>query len=130
MIFVGIDWAEAHHEVCVLDEQGALLARRRILDSLEGIAQLHALIGECIGEEDEPGDVLVGIEKDRGLIVAALVAADYRVYAINPKAATESVITSPARSQTPATPRCWRTWFAPIAITTARWPATACSPRG
>ena len=27
MIFVGVDWAEAHHDVCVLDEAGAVLAR-------------------------------------------------------------------------------------------------------
>ena len=26
MIFVGIDWAEAHHDVCVLDACGVVLA--------------------------------------------------------------------------------------------------------
>lgn len=29
MIFVGVDWAEAHHDVCVLDQAGAVLGRRR-----------------------------------------------------------------------------------------------------
>ena len=25
MIFVGVDWAEAHHDICVLDEAGDVL---------------------------------------------------------------------------------------------------------
>jgi hypothetical protein len=37
VIFVGVDWAEAHHDVCVLDEAGAVLAKRRILEGLEGV---------------------------------------------------------------------------------------------
>jgi len=27
MIFVGVDWAEAHHDVCVLDSEGRVLVR-------------------------------------------------------------------------------------------------------
>lgn len=37
-IFVGIDWAEEHHDVCVLDGEGAVLASRRIQDGLGGVA--------------------------------------------------------------------------------------------
>jgi hypothetical protein len=33
---------------------------------------------------EEPDEVLVGIEKERGLIVVALLGANYRVYALNP----------------------------------------------
>jgi hypothetical protein len=25
MLFVGVDWAEAHHDLCLLDEQGKCL---------------------------------------------------------------------------------------------------------
>jgi len=46
-IFVGIDWAEEHHDVCVLDGEGAVLASRRIPDGLEGVALLHALLWSC-----------------------------------------------------------------------------------
>ena len=28
MIFVGVDWAEAHHDICVLDEVGEVLPRQ------------------------------------------------------------------------------------------------------
>lgn len=85
MIFVGIDWAEAHHDVCVLDGKGEVLAARRIPEGLEGVARLHALLAE---HAEEPGEVVVGIETDRGLLVGALVAAGYAVHAVNPLAAS------------------------------------------
>ena len=84
MIFVGVDWAEAHHDVCVLDSEGRVLGRRKVKDTLEGVRDLHALLATCT---DDEADIVVGIEKDRGLIVTALVAAGYEVYAINPMAA-------------------------------------------
>jgi transposase len=61
-----------------------VLGRRRVNDTLEGVRDLHALLAICA--DDEP-DIVVGIEKDRGLIVTALVASGYEVYAINPMAA-------------------------------------------
>ena len=84
MVFVGIDWAEAHHDVCVVDGAGTVLGRRRVADGVAGLAELHALIAEHI---EEPSEVSVGIEVDRGLLVGALVAAGYGVYAVNPLAA-------------------------------------------
>ena len=50
--------------------------------------RLHALIGQFADPDDEAGagQVLVGIETDRGPWVAALVAAGYRVFAVNPDA--------------------------------------------
>jgi len=98
MIYVGIDWAEAHHDVCVLDIEGEVLASTRIAEGLEGVARLHALIGE---HTEEPGEVIVGIETDRGLFVGALVAAGYVVHAINPLSASryrERHTTSRAKS--------------------------------
>ena len=85
MIFVGDDWAEARHDICVLDEHGQRLAKRRLPEGLAGIAQLHALLAE---HAVEPGEVVIGIETDRGLWVAALIEAGYGVYAINPLAAS------------------------------------------
>src|ERR1035437_281395 len=87
MLFVGVDWAEAHHDVCVVDIEGRVLGRRRISDSLAGVRELHALVAESSGDVEDVPDVIVGIEKDRGLLVTALVAADYQVFAINPMAA-------------------------------------------
>ncbi len=98
MIFVGVDWAEAHHDICVLDEAGEVLARKRIPDSLVGVRALHELLGE---HAEEPDEVIVGIEKDRGLIVTALLGAHYHVYAINPMSAAryrERHVTSGSKS--------------------------------
>ena len=98
MIFVGVDWAEAHHDICVLDEAGDVLARKRIPDTLAGVRALHELLGE---HAEEPEVVIVGIEKDRGLIVASMLGANYRVYAINPMSAAryrERHVTSGSKS--------------------------------
>lgn len=81
MIFVGIDWSEHHHDVCVVDEQGAQLAKVRVPEGMQGVVRLHETIAD---HAEEPDEVIVGIEIDRGLLVGALVAAGYRVFAINP----------------------------------------------
>ncbi len=83
MIFVGDDWAEEHHDVYLMDESGKRLASRRLPEGLTGISQLHELIA---GHADEPEQVVIGIETDRGLWVGALTAAGYQVYAVNPLA--------------------------------------------
>lgn len=98
MIFVGIDWAEAHHDVCVLGDDGSLLAKGRVPDGVEGVGRLHEMVAT---HAEEPADVVVGIEIDRGLLVGALVAAGYRIYAVNPMAASryrERHTTSRAKS--------------------------------
>jgi transposase len=82
MLFVGVDWGEAHHDLCLLDQDGNLLAARRIADGLAGVGELHALV--AVHAED-PGQVVVGIETDRGLLVGTLLAAGYQVYAVNPQ---------------------------------------------
>jgi hypothetical protein len=86
VLFVGNDWAEDHHDVEVQDGTGRRLGKARLPEGVAGVTQLHALIGQFADPDDEagPAQVLVGIETDRGPWVAALVAAGYRVFAINP----------------------------------------------
>lgn len=80
-VFVGHDWAEAHHDVFVEDEQGGRLERARLPEGVEGVARFHALVAPHV---DDPSEVTVATETDRGLFVGALVAAGYRVLAVNP----------------------------------------------
>lgn len=82
-IFVGDDWAEAHHDVHLMDEAGNRLTQRRLPEGLAGIRGFHELVA---GWADDPSEVVIGIETDRGLWVEALAAAGYQVYAINPLA--------------------------------------------
>ncbi len=91
MLFVGDDWAEDHHDIEVVDEQGRRLARRRLPEGLDGVTRLHALIAGVMPSEwadlpasDAAARVKIGIETDRGPWVASLVAAGYEVFAINP----------------------------------------------
>ena len=83
MIFVGDDWSEDHHDVCLMDQAGKRLASRRLPEGLTGIRQLHELIAE---HAEEPSQVVIGIETDRGLWAGALAAAGYQVFAVNPLA--------------------------------------------
>jgi len=84
VLFLGDDWAEAHHDIELQDGDGRVLVRRRLPEGVVGIAALHALVGDQLGENDDPDQVLVGIETDRGPWVQALIAAGYQVWAINP----------------------------------------------
>jgi len=90
MLFVGDDWAEAHHDIEIQDASGRVLVRRRLPEGPAGMVRLHELIADHAQHvSDQAGEVLaaqvlVGIETDRGPWVAALAAAGYRVYAINP----------------------------------------------
>jgi transposase len=83
-LFVGDDWAEDHHDVELMDAAGRVLARKRVPEGVAGMARLHELIGQHLGVDDEDAEVVVGIETDRGPWVAALVAAGYTVYGVNP----------------------------------------------
>jgi transposase len=83
-LFVGDDWAEDHHDVEVMNEQGKVLGKARLPEGVAGMARLHELVGRHLGEGGDDAEVAVGIETDRGPWVAALVAAGYTVYGVNP----------------------------------------------
>ena len=84
MLFVGDDWSEEHHDIGVQDGQGRRLGTAKLVEGVAGIARLHALIAEHLAADDGPDQVVIGIETDRGPWVQALIAAGYRVFAINP----------------------------------------------
>lgn len=87
MLFVGDDWAEDHHDVEVQDQDGKVLKRARLPEGMAGMARLHDLVGRFVAADAEPSEVGVCIETDRGPWVRALVAAGYRVFAVDPKQA-------------------------------------------
>jgi transposase len=84
VLFVGDDWSEEHHDVELQDETGRRLGKAKLEEGIAGIARLHAMIGEHLDTGAGAGQVMVGIETDRGPWVQALLAAGYRVHAINP----------------------------------------------
>jgi hypothetical protein len=83
-VFCGIDWAEDHHDIALVNRDGQLLARRRISDDAAGLA---ILLGLLAGHGDSAEDPIpVAIETPRGLLTACLRAAGRKVYPINPMA--------------------------------------------
>jgi hypothetical protein len=82
MWFLGIDWGEHRHDLCLLDQDGSVLAARQVPDGLAGVGELHALVAAHAEQSEQ---VAVGVETDRGLLVGALLAAGYQVYAVNPQ---------------------------------------------
>jgi transposase len=83
-VYCGIDWAEDHHDIALVDQAGQLLARRRISDDAAGLAQLLDLLAGHGDTAEDP--VPVAIETPRGLLVACLRATGRPVYPINPMA--------------------------------------------
>ena len=83
-LFVGDDWAEDHHDIEVMDEAGKVLVKRRLPGSAAGMTQMHALIGRFLPEDADDAEVVTGIETDRGPWFAALIAAGYTVFPVNP----------------------------------------------
>jgi transposase len=82
-ITCGIDWAEGHHDVALVNSDGERVAKLRIDTGLTGFTELMSLIAEY---SDDPTGVPVAVETDKILLVAALRAAGMDMYAINPRA--------------------------------------------
>lgn len=82
-ITCGIDWAEAHHDVAIIDERGVVLACQRIASDAGGFGELMRILAE---QSDDVAAVPVAIETNKNLLVVALQAAGNPVYAINPRA--------------------------------------------
>ena len=64
MIFVGVDWAEAHHDVHVQDADGRRLAGGRLPEGVDGIARFHELAAR---HAQEPAQVVIGIQAGEAL---------------------------------------------------------------
>ena len=75
MISCGIDWAEAHHDVALVDELGKTLTAVRVNADVAGFSRLLEAIAECGGS---PDTTPVAIETDKNLFVVALAAARCR----------------------------------------------------
>jgi transposase len=83
-IWCGIDWAERHHDIALVDDEGKLVAKRRITDDAAGFRTLLALLADHGAGPEQP--VPIAMETSRGLLAAALLGAGYPLYPINPLA--------------------------------------------
>ena len=82
MATCGIDWAQDHHDIAIVDSDGRLVAKRRIRESVAGFAELTAMLADAGDDPEDP--IPVAIETPRGLLVAVLRASGRPIYPINP----------------------------------------------
>jgi len=83
-VFCGIDWAEGHHDIALIDGDGSLIAKRRINESLDGVAELAAMLATAGDSAETP--IPLARETPRGLLVAVVRATGRPIYPINPLA--------------------------------------------
>jgi transposase len=81
-VYVGIDWASKAHELCIVDEQGAIVVRFGFPHSERGVTEAIrrlAALGDASG-------LPVAIERPDGLLVDRLLEAGHPVVPIHPNA--------------------------------------------
>lgn len=78
--FAGVDWGSAEHAACVIDEQGAIVARLAIEHTAEGLAKLLQRLARI----KPPQQLAVAIERPSGLVVDTLLGAGHPVVPIHP----------------------------------------------
>lgn len=82
MFFAGIDWADDHHDIVVIDHSGKKVASLRVAHTPAGLLQLNNLFKNITSE---PTQLACIIETNQGLLITALLEAGWPVYPVNPK---------------------------------------------
>jgi transposase len=82
MWYVGIDRADQHHDVVVIDEAGHQVGALRVSYSKEGLSELTRFL---LGLAQAPEEMACIVEINQGLLIAALLEAGFPLYPVNPK---------------------------------------------
>ena len=82
MFYAGIDWADDHHDVVVIDDTGKTLGSLRVAHNLSGLSQLNSFLKEFTTDQAQLACV---IETNQGLLITNLLEAGWAVYPVNPK---------------------------------------------
>ena len=86
MWYVGLDWADTHHDVEVLDEAGKRVGARRFAHSHEGLNELKQFV---LSIAVQPENLACIVETNHGLLITFLLEAGIPVYPVNPKSANQ-----------------------------------------
>src|SRR2546426_7227844 len=86
MWYVGLDWADTHHDVEVQDEGGLRVGARRFVHSHGGLTELKAFLLSIAASPEELACI---VETSHGLLIAFLLEAGIPVYPVNPKTANQ-----------------------------------------
>ncbi len=86
MWYVGLDWADTHHDVVVLDEAGKRIGARRFAHSHDGLNELKQFL---LSIAASPEHLVCIVETNHGLLITFLLEAGIPVYPVNPKSANQ-----------------------------------------
>ena len=78
-VFVGLDWGNSHHQLCILDPAGRLLDQGRFAHDVAGAGELTERLtryGAVRG---------IAIERSEGLLVEALQEQGHQLFCVSPK---------------------------------------------
>jgi len=81
-VYIGIDWSESKHDIVIMNEAGAAIARQTVPHSSEGFLKLEDM---CQNLEVSPADCLFGLETAHNMVIDFLWSRSYtNVYVIPP----------------------------------------------
>ena len=80
--FAGFDWADDHHDVVVLDRQGAIIDQWTFEHTVDGWTECRRKLAACGGK------LAVALETSRGLAIDELLRAELTLYPVHPVAAS------------------------------------------
>jgi transposase len=99
MWYVGIDWADTHHDAVVIDEKGHQVGSLRVDHNPEGMTKLNTFLQQIIGAESKEQMACI-IETTHGLLIAHLLEAGWPVYPVNPRTVDRRRAASGAKTDT------------------------------
>ena len=78
-VFVGIDWGNSHHQLCILDSTGRVLEQGKVTHDVAGLRELQIRL-------DRRAPIVgVAVERSEGLLVEALQEQGHRLFCISPR---------------------------------------------
>ncbi len=81
MWYAGLDWADQHHDVVIIDETGRKVGQLQVAHTPEGLARLVKFLQE-IAPLDQ---IACMVETIHGLLISTLLEAGVALYPVNPK---------------------------------------------
>jgi len=79
----GIDWASDHYDLCVVDESGTAVGKKRVEHSGDGIGECIEWMLQMAG--GDASSIAIAIEVPHGAMVESLIENNLAVFALNPK---------------------------------------------
>jgi transposase len=84
MWYAGIDWADQHHDIVVLNEQAKMVKSIRVQHNAQGLEQLDAFLQQISGPANKEQIACI-IETNQGLLISMLLEKGWPVYPVNPR---------------------------------------------